>query len=69
MVKDIPTNSTDILASDGYPKLMRTLELSEAELENLRINDPLCINTYKSTRGWTDGKKALDDRAYIRFNI
>ena len=67
VIKEVPQDSLLVLASDGYPKLMPTLELSEIELENLKINDPLCINIYKSTRGWTNGKKSLDDRAYIRF--
>jgi hypothetical protein len=66
-VKDVPPNSLLVLASDGYPVLKSTLELSEVELENLRVEDPLCIYKYKSTRGWTNGKKSLDDRAYIRF--
>ena len=68
VVVDIPQKSSLVLASDGYPKLMPSLELSETELENLRINDPLCISIYKSTRGWTNGKKSLDDRAYVRFD-
>ena len=67
VIKDVPQNSIVVLASDGYPKLMPTLKSSEDELEAIRINDPLCIRLFKSTRGWTNGKKSLDDRAYIRF--
>jgi hypothetical protein len=67
LIKDVPPESLVVLATDGYPNLMPTLELSEAELEKLRMTDPLCIHQFKSTRGWTNGKKALDDRAYIRF--
>ena len=67
VIKKIPPNSLLVLASDGYPKLMPTLELSEAELDAVKRDDPLCISKFKSTRGFTDGKKSLDDRAYIRF--
>lgn len=69
VVKNVPQNSIVVLASDGYPILKSTLELSEIELESLREDDPLCIYKYKSTTGWTNGKKSLDDRAYIRFIV
>lgn len=69
VVKNVPQNSIVVLASDGYPILKSTLELSEIELESLREDDPLCIYKYKSTTGWTNGKKSLDDRAYIRFRV
>ena len=63
----VPEHSSVVLASDGYPILKPTLQLSEIELKSVMQNDPLCINQYKSTRGFTNGKKSLDDRAYIRF--
>jgi len=69
VIKNVPPNSVVVLASDGYPILMPTLESSEIKLERLKEDDPLCIHNYKSTTGWTNGKKALDDRAYIRFKI
>ena len=64
---DVPKQSEVILASDGYPKLYSSLEESEQYLDWLRANDPLCMNIFKSTRGFTNGKIALDDRAYIKF--
>jgi hypothetical protein len=64
---NVPQASEVILASDGYPRLCSTLEESENFLVWLRENDPLCIRSYKSTRGFTNGKTSLDDRAYIRF--
>lgn len=67
IIHNVPEHSTIILASDGYPMLRVTLQLSECELESIRQTDPLCINQYKSTRGFTNGKKTLDDRAYIRL--
>jgi len=67
IVHSVPEHSTIVLASDGYPDIKSTLLLSEIELESIKQNDPLCINQYKSTRGFTNGKKSLDDRAYIRF--
>ena len=64
---DVPNASEVVLASDGYPKLYASLQESEQYLRWLRENDPLCIRIYKSTRGFTNGKASLDDRAYIRF--
>ena len=64
---DVPKHSEVILASDGYPILYPSLEESERYLDWLRENDPLCTRIFKSTRGFTNGKTALDDRAYIRF--
>ena len=68
IVHHVPEHSSIVLASDGYPDIKPTLQLSEAELESIKQKDPLCINQYKSTRGFTNGKTSLDDRAYIRFN-
>lgn len=67
IVHPVPGHSEVALASDGYPILRSTLQLSESELASIKQSDPLCIHQYKSTRGFTNGKKSLDDRAYIRF--
>ncbi|MFA5449921.1 MAG: hypothetical protein WC292_05745 [Clostridia bacterium] len=56
-----------ILASDGYPKLMATLEKSERALEKALINDPLCIYTNKGVKGLKNGFISYDDRAYLRI--
>lgn len=56
-----------ILASDGYPKLYRTLKLTENHLQRLLRKDPLCINENMATKAWMEGNDSFDDRAYIRF--
>lgn len=56
-----------VLASDGYPKLLPTLEESEAELHRLLIDDPLCVNENIATKGLNEGQSSFDDRSYIRF--
>lgn len=58
-----------ILATDGYPKICPTLEVSEQELERILKTDPLCINEYKAVKCRYDGLKSYDDRCYIRFKV
>lgn len=58
-----------ILASDGYPFLKPTLRESEEALEKQLTDDPLCINTFKATKGLMKGRRSFDDRCYIRFTI
>ena len=58
-----------ILASDGYPQLCRTLTQSEAELERVLSEDPLCYKSYMSTKGIKSGNLSFDDRAYLKFII
>jgi len=56
-----------ILASDGYPVVCETLEESEAFLEKILRTDPLCFQTFKSTKGLQPGNGSFDDRAYLRI--
>ena len=56
-----------VLASDGYPFLCPTLEESERRLRQQLASDPLCIRTFKATKGLRCGNASFDDRAYIRF--
>lgn len=58
-----------VLASDGYPFLLPTLDESEKALARQLADDPLCINTFIATKGMMKGRKSFDDRAYIRFII
>ncbi|MDD6817789.1 MAG: PP2C family serine/threonine-protein phosphatase [Prevotellaceae bacterium] len=60
---------TIVLASDGYPFLCPTLEESEQALCKQLADDPLCINSYKATKGLLTGNVSFDDRTYIRFSI
>lgn len=65
---DIKNPNTEIvLASDGYPVLRATLKDSEDELNKQLLNDPLCIHTFKATKGLIKGNQSFDDRSYIRF--
>ena len=64
---DVPAGSSVVLATDGYPKLMPTLEESEAVLEQIRRDDPLCYRLYKSTKGIKEGNEYFDDRTYVSF--
>ena len=57
-----------ILATDGYPFLHATLQESEEHLQRQLREDPLCINTFKATKGLMKGCNSFDDRAYIRFH-
>lgn len=67
-VVNVPV-STDflVLASDGYPKLYPTLKESESALNIQLTNDPLCINTFKATKGLRSGFKSFDDRSYLKI--
>ncbi len=56
-----------ILATDGYPFLLPTLEESEAALAKQLKQDPFNINTYLATKGLMKGNCSFDDRCYIRF--
>lgn len=56
-----------ILASDGYPILRPTLKESESKLSTLLRDDPLCIHSFKATKGLHRGYCSFDDRAFVRF--
>lgn len=58
-----------ILATDGYPVLKPTLQESEEALNHQLATDPLCINTFKATKGLMKGNISFDDRSYIRVQI
>ena len=58
-----------VLSSDGYPALQQTLADSEAKLEEVLRNDPLCFRVYKTTKGIVEGNISFDDRSYLRFKV
>lgn len=58
-----------VLASDGYPVLLPTLQESEQALEKIIAEDPLLIYQYQSTKGVSPGNTSYDDRTYIRFVV
>lgn len=64
---DVPRDVEVVLASDGYPFLCDTLAESEDALARQLREDPLCISSFKATKGLMHGNKSFDDRCYIRF--
>ncbi len=58
-----------VLASDGYPVLKPTLKESEEELEKILLDDPLCFQQFKATKGVKSGNISFDDRTYCRFIV
>ena len=66
-VKIVPSGTEVILASDGYPYLAGTLEESEERLQKQLEDDPLCIYSFKATKGLMAGNVSFDDRAYVRL--
>lgn len=69
-VINLDENANEIvLSSDGYPFLKSTLAESEAALASQLADDPLCINTFKATKGLMSGYKSFDDRSYLRISL
>lgn len=58
-----------VLASDGYPKLKKTLKESEDALKEILENDPICFREFRSTKGVRTGNISFDDRTYCRILI
>ena len=56
-----------VLASDGYPAVLPTLEESERRLRQILHDDPHCFRIFKSTKGVMQGQTSFDDRAYLRL--
>lgn len=64
----VPKQATAlILASDGYPKLLPTLQESEIALQQLLKSDPLCIGDLCETKGIQAGNCSHDDRTYLKI--
>lgn len=69
-VQRIPDNVTElVMASDGYPCILPTLEESEKRLASLLASDPLCIDELRGTKGVIPGNNSFDDRAYLKLMI
>lgn len=58
-----------VLASDGYPKLKKTLKESEDALKEILENDPMCFKEFRSTKGVRTGNISFDDRTYCRILV
>lgn len=67
-VIDVPVDADYVvLHSDGYPETYATLDEAENRIEDIRVNDPKCVNIYKASRGVVEGNVSFDDRSYISF--
>lgn len=69
VIKNYCLSDELVLATDGYPYLMSTLEESESLLKRIITEDPLRINNFKGTKGLIKGCVSFDDRAYIRVKF
>ena len=69
IVHKVKAGDEIVLASDGYPKLMRTLAESEKLLQKEILNNPLCDKDFRSTKGVQKDSLSFDDRTYIRFRV
>ena len=58
-----------VITTDGYPKVFDTLEETEAELEALLIEDPLCIGANQQCKGLAPGLVSFDDRSFVSADI
>ena len=58
-----------ILASDGYPTLFDTWHESEKHLQQLLVDDPLCIQDNPATKCYLTGNHSFDDRCFVRLKI
>ncbi|MDF2725474.1 MAG: Glycerophosphoryl diester phosphodiesterase [Paenibacillus sp.] len=70
LIKTIPVKKHAaqlVLASDGYPMAMASLQQSEAYLRHILEHDPLCFREYKLAKGLVAGNVSFDDRTYLRL--
>lgn len=58
-----------IIATDGYPKLLRTLKESENFLQDLIKEDPIGYKYNYFGRSIENGYLSFDDRAYVSLKI
>jgi hypothetical protein len=69
-VQPVPDDvNTVVIASDGYPVILPTLQASEELLASLLSEDSLCIGSLLGTKGVFPGNASYDDRAYLSIRI
>ena len=69
-VQPVPDDvNTVVIASDGYPIILPTLQASEELLASLLTEDPLCIGPLLGTKGVFPGNASYDDRAYLNIRV
>ena len=65
----VPAPCEVVLASDGYPHLLPTLEESEEDRAAVVAADPLMMRIAPETKGVYPGQVSYDDRAYVRISV
>lgn len=65
----VKRGSQIVLASDGYPRIFKTLDRTERYLRYILEKDPLIMRLYMSTKGLYQRCQSYDDRAYLSFQI
>ncbi len=65
----VSAGDTVVMASDGYAKLLPTLDQSEKELADMLESDPLRYKQNRGTKGIEAGNLSFDDRCYIKFEV
>jgi hypothetical protein len=69
-VLPVPRATREItLASDGYPRLGRTLAESERHLAKMLSRDPLMFRDAPQTKGLQHNAGSFDDRAFVRVHL
>lgn len=68
-ITDVSKATTVVLATDGYPLLLPTLQDSEQALQKQLEADPLCIGSFQATKGLRPGYRSFDDRAYVKIRL
>ncbi|WP_027955977.1 protein phosphatase 2C domain-containing protein [Halobacillus kuroshimensis] len=70
-IKIVPAEGVEelVLASDGYPSLLPTLEKTEQRLAETLEEDPLCHRVFQSTKGVQSPHISYDDRTYVRMKL
>lgn len=58
-----------VLASDGYPKVYKSLKESEENLKKTIEDDPYFYKKFISTKGLKPGQISYDDRSYVKFEV
>jgi hypothetical protein len=69
-VVEVPRDAAEVvIASDGYPALLPSLDEAEENLARLLSLDPLCINELAGTKPAAENAVSFDDRAYLRLAV
>jgi glycerophosphoryl diester phosphodiesterase len=67
---DVPRSECDVvIATDGYPKVMPSLDETEALLAQRLRADPLLIEEPPQTKGMNLSSRSFDDRAYLHLKV